>query len=78
MGHVNKFRNFLGPRRTFAGNAAWYFVRCHRDVYKRQGVKMAQLLNDKDRLALLGQRAAVLGKPLAARAVIDQIEARLL
>ncbi|HHW98356.1 MAG TPA: hypothetical protein GX738_01845 [Firmicutes bacterium] len=45
---------------------------------KHTGVKMAQLLNDKDRLALLGQRAAVLGKPLAARAVIDQIEARLL
>ncbi|NLW16323.1 MAG: hypothetical protein GX033_01470 [Firmicutes bacterium] len=45
---------------------------------ERPGLKMAQLLQDKERLLLLGQRAAALGKPLAAGNVIDQIEARLL
>lgn len=44
---------------------------------KHAGLKMAQLLADRERLALLGQRAAHLGRPLAAGAVIDQIEARL-
>lgn len=41
------------------------------------GVKMTQLLNDKERLTQLGQRAAALGRPWAARAVIDEIELRL-
>ncbi len=45
---------------------------------KHAGPKMAQLLADKERLAILGQRAAQLGRPLAAKAVIDHIEAGLI
>jgi processive 1,2-diacylglycerol beta-glucosyltransferase len=50
-------------------------VRLQADKYA--GLKLAQLLADRERLGLLAQRAAHLGKPLAAGAVIDQIEAQL-
>lgn len=44
---------------------------------KHAGLKLAQLLADKERLSILGKRASQLGRPRAASAVIDQIEARL-
>lgn len=44
---------------------------------RHAGLKLAQLLADKERLELLGQRAARLGRPRAAADVIDQIEVRL-
>lgn len=51
-------------------------VRLQADKYA--GLKLTQLLTDKERLDSLAQRAVRLGKPLAARSVIDHIEAQLI